>query len=232
MGRLKRWLSKRRALREAQELVARSSEGNTVDVADNDVRRLKLRIVGRGNVVRIGRLLGGGELRIDVFGDGNEIVIGDDVAVGASLAIGAGADHANFGPVHNCRIAIGRGSSFERARLLTLNSNASFAIGENCMVAFNVELYHTDAHPVYELGGDTPINRVRELRIGDHVWIGANATLLKNTHVADGSIVAWGSVVSGRFTEPNCVIAGNPARVVKRGVCWKPGDSHYIENET
>ncbi len=50
--------------------------------------------------------------------------------------------------------------------------------------------------------------------IGDKVWIGFNAVILKGVHVGEGAVVAAGSVVT-KDVPPYCVVAGNPARVVK-----------------
>jgi maltose O-acetyltransferase len=50
--------------------------------------------------------------------------------------------------------------------------------------------------------------------IEDDVWIGANAIILKGVTIGARSIVGAGAVVS-RDVPPDCVVAGNPARVVK-----------------
>ena len=53
------------------------------------------------------------------------------------------------------------------------------------------------------------------IEIGDDVWIGANATVLKGACIGNGCIVATGAVVlSGEYPERS-LIAGNPAKVVK-----------------
>ncbi|MEN9826764.1 MAG: hypothetical protein RI953_2509 [Pseudomonadota bacterium] len=52
--------------------------------------------------------------------------------------------------------------------------------------------------------------------IGDDVWLGANCTILKGARVGDGCIVASGSVVTGGEYPPRSIIAGNPARVIRR----------------
>ncbi|WP_261156851.1 acyltransferase [Serratia liquefaciens] len=44
---------------------------------------------------------------------------------------------------------------------------------------------------------------------------------MKGTNIASGCVVAANSVVSGDFLESNCLIAGSPARVVKRNISWK-----------
>jgi maltose O-acetyltransferase len=53
--------------------------------------------------------------------------------------------------------------------------------------------------------------------IEDDVWIGARAVLLPGVTIGRGSIVGAGAVVA-RTVEPYCVVAGNPARVVRRRV--------------
>jgi acetyltransferase-like isoleucine patch superfamily enzyme len=55
----------------------------------------------------------------------------------------------------------------------------------------------------------------RYTEIGKDVWIGAGATILCGTKVGDGAVVAAGSVVT-RDVEPFTIVAGVPARVVRR----------------
>ena len=50
--------------------------------------------------------------------------------------------------------------------------------------------------------------------IGDNVWIGANAMIMKGVQIGSGSIIAASAVVTKDVPE-NCIVAGNPARVVK-----------------
>ena len=59
-----------------------------------------------------------------------------------------------------------------------------------------------------------------DIKIGNHVWIGANVTILKGVSIGDGSIVAAGSVVTKSIPEA-CLAAGVPAKVIKENVQWK-----------
>ncbi len=53
------------------------------------------------------------------------------------------------------------------------------------------------------------------IRIGSNCWVGANAIILPEVQIGDNVIIGAGSVVTKNF-ECNVVIAGNPARVIKK----------------
>jgi maltose O-acetyltransferase len=60
-----------------------------------------------------------------------------------------------------------------------------------------------------------PSPRSASIVVGDNTWIGARAVLLSGARIGEGSIVGAGSVVDFEV-EPFSVVAGNPARVVRR----------------
>ena len=76
-----------------------------------------------------------------------------------------------------------------------------------------------DSHAIYNSSGER-INTAKDVFIGEHVWIGYRATLLKGTRIADGSIIGTGSIANKTFMQQNCVIVGNPAKVVKENIIW------------
>lgn len=51
--------------------------------------------------------------------------------------------------------------------------------------------------------------------VGNDVWIGQNAVILPGVHIGDGAIIGANSVV-GSDVEPYSVVAGNPARLLRR----------------
>ena len=56
--------------------------------------------------------------------------------------------------------------------------------------------------------------------IGNDVWIGQNVTIMPGVHIGDGSIVAAGAVVT-RDVEKNTMVAGVPARCIKKNIFWE-----------
>lgn len=102
---------------------------------------------------------------------------------------------------------------------ISLHSN-TFKIGKNCMISAKEQLW-TDGHTVMDKTTNEVLNKPsRPILIGNHVWVGRGVIFTKGAQVPDNCIIGIGSVVAKKFTESNCVIAGNPARVVKTGVSW------------
>lgn len=88
-------------------------------------------------------------------------------------------------------------------------------IGKGCTIARDVIIRDFDAHTIERPGFEIkkPIN------IGNYVWIGNRAMILKGVTIGDGAIIAAGSIVT-KNVPPNSVVAGIPAKVVKENVSW------------
>jgi acetyltransferase-like isoleucine patch superfamily enzyme len=56
---------------------------------------------------------------------------------------------------------------------------------------------------------------IAPIRIGDYSWIGMNSVVTAGVELGIRTIVGAGSVVTKSFLEGYCVIAGNPAKVIK-----------------
>lgn len=100
----------------------------------------------------------------------------------------------------------------------TIYARSKITIGDNTNIGGNVKILDNDFHPVDAkarlLDDKTQIGTV-PVRIGRNCFIGCNVLILKGSEIGDNCVVGAGAVVSGKFEE-NCVIAGNPARIIKR----------------
>lgn len=100
----------------------------------------------------------------------------------------------------------------------TIYARKGITIGDNTMIGGNAKILDNDFHPIEieaRLADDKSKIGTREVVIGKNCFIGCNSLILKGTVLGDGCVVGAGAVVSGKF-EDNCVIAGNPARVIKK----------------
>lgn len=90
-------------------------------------------------------------------------------------------------------------------------------IGNDVSIGHSVSILTTD-HVFSDL--DIPIKKqslvYKEVIIGDDVYIGAKATILAGVTIPRGTVVGAGSVVTKSFTEENCIIAGVPAKLIKK----------------
>jgi acetyltransferase-like isoleucine patch superfamily enzyme/glycosyltransferase involved in cell wall biosynthesis len=95
---------------------------------------------------------------------------------------------------------------------------SSITIGRHCLLAGRVTIRDFDGHPLDAVlrrtGGPTPPDAIRPVVIGDDAWIGSGATILKGVRIGDRAVVGSGAVVTSDVPS-DCVVAGNPARVVK-----------------
>jgi acetyltransferase-like isoleucine patch superfamily enzyme len=104
-------------------------------------------------------------------------------------------------------IRIGNGTYLNRN--VEIVAARSVTIGRDCKIARDVIVMDTDQHP---LPGAELV--VRPVTIGDRVWIGARALVLKGVRVGDDAVIAAGSVVT-RDVPARAVVAGVPAKLVR-----------------
>jgi len=91
-------------------------------------------------------------------------------------------------------------------------------IGDNTLIGGNVKILDNDFHPIdtaARLAGDSGRIKAAPIVIGKNCFIGCNVLILKGTVLGDGCVVGAGAVVCGEFGS-GCVIAGNPAKVMRR----------------
>jgi acetyltransferase-like isoleucine patch superfamily enzyme len=95
-----------------------------------------------------------------------------------------------------------------------VHAQKAISIGNNCVIAAGVNIIDANGHQVVSsnrtVGRDDP----KPIIIGNNVWIGLNAVILKGANIGNNCVISAGSVVGGGDYPQNSLIQGNPAKVV------------------
>ena len=100
-------------------------------------------------------------------------------------------------------------------------------IGNYVVIGWNATIADTDFHPlapaerIADAIACSPLGKGRPrppiarkpVIIGDDVWIGPNATILKGVTIGTGALVEAGSLVT-RDVPPGARVLGNPAQII------------------
>lgn len=160
----------------------------------------KTRNNGRSTVCRVDN---GAELRAGKNGKSFQLFYGCDVIVFSGGLLELGSGFCNSDTKIRCKNHI--------------------SIGEGAVISHNVTIEDYDGHQLYNVDADGNREAVAisaPITIGDHVWIGAKATILKGVTIGDGAVIAAGSVVT-KDVPAHCLCAGCPAKVIRENVEWE-----------
>ena len=154
-------------------------------------------ILGRGLRVR-------GSLKI--CGPG-KVIIGNNV-----LVDGRGHPVTPFTHHVDAVLSVGSHSFINGTRF---GCQTKITIGDYAILG-DARIMDTDFHSIYPNRWSTDaVVESKPVIIGQNVWIGAAAAILKGVRIGDNSVVGFGSIVT-KDVPANCVVLGNPAKVVKK----------------
>lgn len=165
---------------------------------------------GSGNKII---LLGEGTIkncRFFIRGNGNTILIGN----------GSSAFNGEFWiEDDNNIISIGEKSVLTGKIQLACIEGRTIEIGNNCLFSSEVVLRTGDSHSILDMDG-TRINSSQDIKIHDHVWVGHRVVINKGVEVQADTIIGANAVVTKRSEEKNVILAGCPAKIIKKNVSW------------
>ncbi len=127
-------------------------------------------------------------------------------------------NRASFQVIDKGEITIGDSCGFTST---VLSCRTNITIGDHVKVGANVRIFDHDYHalnPDLRRSKETDGKNVKSVPvlIGDDVFIGTNAIILRGTRIGARSIIGAGSVVGGLDIPPDSLVVGNPAKIVSK----------------
>ena len=115
----------------------------------------------------------------------------------------------------NNKSKISLGNNFSCNANCLISSQNSIIFGDSCLLGWECTIIDDDGHKT-----ESSV-REKKIVIGDHVWIAAKASVLKGSKIGSGSIVGYGSIVSGDFNQKNILIVSSKTAKIKENVSWE-----------
>lgn len=131
---------------------------------------------------------------------------------------------------HRAKIVIGKDVSTTGQCFISSSEGATVSIGDDVMIAKNVQIRSDDAHPIYDADSGERLNPSKNIHIGNHVWLAYESMIMGGAWIGDGSVVGLRALVYGQFKE-NLVLVGVPAKPVKENVRWDRRSLSYFPVE-
>lgn len=179
-----------------------------------------------------------------VFNGSNNILVVDDGVEIVNSTIKINGDnsvcyirpqktplYADFTVNGGCCVFIGKNTYTNGKLYLIASERQNILIGDDGLFSFGIWIRTADPHLLYDCESKERINPSMSVLIGDHVWVGQNALILKGTHIGSGSIIGAASVVSHKTVGSNCAAVGNPTKVIKSGVFFTKDCVHNWSKE-
>ena len=94
------------------------------------------------------------------------------------------------------------------------NPTEGFKFAENVVKDYNAKMLEGNKY-IADKNVEMARFNGKKVIIGDKTWIGMNSLILPGVVLGPNTVVGGGSVVTKSFPDGHCVIAGNPAKLIK-----------------
>lgn len=146
--------------------------------------------------------------KVTIAGSNNRIQLADNVRFTGELIIRG----------TNCKIIIEENTTFGGVRIVNVGVDNDVKIGKNCMFSDFIEIWASDSHTIYNKE-KVQVNPEKPIFIGDHVWVGSRAIILKGTNIGSNSIIGMGCMVTKDITS-NSISVGVTNKQIATDVFW------------
>lgn len=175
------------------------------------IRKSKIKINGHNNIIIFNDYVNIKNCNILISGNNNTITVGANSNLNRLII---------WANDNNNSVTIGDNFKNTGSVSLGVAESTDIIIGNDCLFADNIDIRTSDSHSIINKDG-IRINNARSCNFGNHVWISKGVTCLKGTSIPDNCLVGAFSLVTGNSVfESNSIIAGNPAKVIKKEIDW------------
>lgn len=180
---------------------------------------------------------------ITFSGENNILVIEDDVIIKNSKIKFMGSNavcylsknrHTYYLDltIHNSTaVFIDRDCYFNGTFNVTASEMQNVIVGLEGLFSFGIFLRTADPHLIYDVHTKKRMNNSKSILLGDHIWIGQSAFVLKGSKIGSGAIIGAAAVIAGKTIPSNASAVGNPARVVREDIFFTKDCVHSWEKE-
>lgn len=180
---------------------------NNIDIKSK-LKESKIVIEGLNNLIKIEKS-NLKRLKIGIYGKNNILEIHNNCLIRDLNIIIQG---------NNLKLIINENCDIGGAHIVCAGDNSSIKIGKNCLLAAGIEIRNNDGHTI--LQDDQVINKSKDILIEENIWICQNVKILKGADIGANSVIALNALVLDGKYDKNVILAGIPAKVIKRGISW------------
>lgn len=185
---------------------------NTEEVVES-LKNTTIKYYGENSLIKIYDDYNIAHLNLFV-GEGAYLEFGKNITIRFSFTIDA--------KVKNTTISIGDNACIGTGNIFAGDEDGlEVIIGNNFLSATDLYIRNSDGHTIYDLETKQPINKPEfGIHIGDNVWCGSNVSIIKDAEIPKNCVIGASSVVGKKEFCENSIIAGVPAKTIRKGVMW------------
>lgn len=186
--------------------------GNKIISKGHSGSGISVTFTGSNNTIYVPQNARIGKLIANFDGDNGHLELGNNTNVGPMKAI------IRIG--EDSRVYFSDNVSTTEQCVISAVEGSMISFGNDVMIASNNEFRADDGHPIFDINSGLRVNPAKDIVIGDHVWFARGACALGGAKVGEGSVIGFGSLVTGDIPN-NVEAAGQPAKVVRKNIAWE-----------
>lgn len=202
------------------KVVIKTNNTEKLIINQNEIKGLDIKINGKNNTIIISDTAVFQDCQINIVANDSLIEIGKkSILKNTSIYIISGKRQ---------HLAIGQNVYINEAKIVLEEVSECF-IHDDCLFGKGINIRTSDGHALIDKKTGNILNPIKNpIVIGKKCWLAHNVTILKNVQLEEGTVVANGSIVTKSFNEPNIVIGGIPAKILKRNISWNRKSPFFL----